>query len=104
MYDGPRPLEITKYRMETTSRRIRAYYAQHSFLPKTLYDLKAVAPDHDGSIEDGWGRPIYYVHKPDGTVILRSGLDYHMQPLSIQFVFPPTADQSSGSIPKHIAR
>jgi hypothetical protein len=65
------PRSMTRTRMEVTAQRLLMYAQASGRLPKTLEDLPP-REGYDNHTTDGWGHPLIYDTKPDGTVTLTS--------------------------------
>ena len=66
------PHDLTRSRMMAICARINLYSHTHGHPPTLLQQLPK-RPEHNDSIEDGWGNAILYVYDADrGTITLRS--------------------------------
>ncbi len=65
----PHPRTILRF--TDTGGRILDYARAHGELPSDLSALPEIAGKRNNT-RDGWGRPILFSSKPDGTVILTS--------------------------------
>jgi hypothetical protein len=69
-------MNITFINFEWQDEGIRQYVAEHHRLPDSLADLKYPSAPPErliSDLKDGWGWPVSYTPRGDGTVLLRSG-------------------------------
>lgn len=65
------PTDHTRTHLAVNKQRLQDYWADHGKLPAQLTDMPT-QPNRDGSIDDGWGRPIVYRQLPDNKAVLCS--------------------------------
>ena len=81
---------LTFEKMWNLESYLNTYFSEHKMLPTALSDLPAEvrSSQYNGTV-DGWGTPIEYACRPDGSVVIRSnGNPRGNQIFSEEFVLP----------------